>query len=128
MVGDWRGEDTAQSIGERLEIEVILDGPPGARSGTYHYVSLTQSALTDIGNRRLDWTDRWQMRTVVVNGQPMQFVHLENLVGPRIGDYVLTSNNVLVPQFDLRRIDLSPNALRVSLYPVPRGTFGYGRA
>ncbi len=127
IIGDWRGQDITQSLDQRTEVEIILDGPPGARSGTYHYASLTQGAELDIGNRRLDWTDRWRAQPLAVDGRQMQIVHLDNLAGPHIDDFVLTPDNILVPLPDPLRPDLSGAAFHVALYPVSPTSFGYGR-
>ena len=127
VVGDWRGQDSAQSLDQRIEVELILDGPPGAQGGTYHYISLKQATDTDVGNRRLDWTDQWRARPYAVDGRQMQLVHLDRLAGPRIDDFILTPDNILVPLPDPAHPDVSKAALRVALYPLPRTSFGYGR-
>ena len=127
VVGDWRGEEPSRATIYQTRIEVILDGVPGAQSGTYHYVALNSGDDLGLGERHLAWTDRWQMRPVVVNGQTMQLVHLANLAGAHISDFILTPQGVLLPQPDLAHPDLSAQAYRVALVPVPRDSFGYGR-
>lgn len=127
VVGDWRGHEPSAVTSYQTSIEVILDGSPGARSGTYHYDALNQGEDFEGGDRHLAWTDRWTMRPVTIGGQTMQAVHLDRLVGGRIGNYILTPQGSLVPQADPAHPDLSANAYRLALLPVPRDTFGYGR-
>ena len=127
VIGDWRG--VAQTISDYYyaRIELILDGPPGATSGEYHYNRLNQQGAAGNGQRYIEWGDRWTSRVITVDGKPATLVHLANLPDASIPNYLLLSDGRLVPEADLNHIDLTRAALRFALAPVPRDTFGYGR-
>lgn len=127
VVGDWRGQEPSRATIYQTRIEVILDGLPGAKAGTYHYQAESQGDDLGLGDRDLSWTDHWEMRPIAVGGVPMQAVHLAHLAGAHINDFILTPRGVLVPQPNLATPDLSADAYRVALVPVPRDSFGYGR-
>ena len=127
IVGDWRDEEPSRAVSLETNIEIILDGLPGATEGTYHYSSLITGEQIDFESREVRWSDRWHMRPITVDGQAMRLVHLDRLVGSNLRDFILTPQNILVPQVNPNRPDLSRNTYLVALYPVPRNTYGYGR-
>ena len=127
IVGDWTGIEETIAVSYYARIEVILDGPPGATSGTYHYVRLLQIDGGQSGPQELRWTDRWTEHTVVADGRTFSVIHLDRLPNPHIADFVRTADGLLVPVIHPAHPDLSRNAFIWALKPVPRGTFGYGR-
>ncbi len=127
MFGDWRGRQTSQVLFYQTEIELILDGPANATTGTYQYVATNNAPLLGLNERRFEWSDRWELHPFVVDGRPMRVVHLSRLAGARTPDFILTPDDVMVPLPNPAHPDLSANALLSSLYPVPRGRHGYGR-
>ncbi len=127
VVGDWRGIDETISPSYYAHVEVILDGPPGATTGTYHYVRLVQSDVSTPDQHFENWSDRWTSRPISVGGQTLTLIHLDNLLEAHLADFILTRDDLLVPIANPSRPDLSRDALTYALSPVPRGSFGYGR-
>ena len=129
VVGDWRGEQPSINLSYSIDTELILDGPPGATSGTYHLISRVRDA--EFGGHSLDnvrWTDQWERRTLQdASGRPYPTIHLTRAPGVQRSDYILTSNGLLVPLIETAHPDVSPAALRFALVPLPRTAFGYGR-
>ena len=128
VLGDWHGIESTLAVSYDARIEIILDGPPGATAGTYHYVRLLQ--IDDgigPGPRYTSWTDRWTSRPVDVGGTTVPLIHLAHLPDAAIPDYLHLPNDLLLPVPNPARPDLSPHAFRYALQPEPRGTYGFGR-
>lgn len=128
IVGDWRGSQPAISYYYQRVTELILDGPPDANAGTYHLVTRTMQPFFADRQDNYRWTDTWQKRMrQTATGQPYLTLHLDHAPGTQDPDYIWTSNNLLVPLIDPSHPDISKDALRVALYPLPRTAYGYGR-
>ncbi len=129
VVGDWRGFQPTISSFDNLSTELILDGEPDARAGTYHLVTRAmEPGLVDDPRWNVRWTDQWERRVVQdANGRSYTTIHLHRAPGAQVPDYILTANNLLVPLDNPQHPDLSANALRIALVPLPRSSWGYGR-
>lgn len=129
VVGDWRGVQPSLDAFYSVNTELILDGTPDAVGGTYHLVSVVMDP--NIGGQdqqNVRWTDRWEKRVRQdAAGRAYPTIHLHNAPGTQPSDYILTANNLLVPLVNAARPDVSGNALRYALVPLPRNTYGYGR-
>lgn len=129
VVGDWRGYQLGVSGINNLSTELILDGAPDAQSGTYHLITRAmEPGMIDDPRWNVRWTDHWERR-VLQDAQSQSYVsiHLHNAPNAETPDYIVTSNDLLVPVPNTRHPDLSPDAMRVALMPLPRTTWGYGR-
>jgi hypothetical protein len=129
VVGDWRGSQPSIVQWYRTVTELILDGSPGAMSGTYHLVINTPGLATLSGASSFRrWSDRWEVRMLKdANGQPYEVVHLFNVPGTQRPDYALTKDNLLIPIYNEAHPDFSEAGRRIALYPLPRTAYGYGR-
>lgn len=127
ILGDWRGNVPSRSVLYDEQVELILDGAPDATAGTYHLVVNRPSTELGVPAHRLDWADRWTRRDVVVGGRHLTQFALANVPEARVGVYTMIDGGLLVPTIDPARPDLSPNATRLALHPVPRSSYGYGR-
>ena len=129
VVGDWRGYQPAISSFDDLSTELILDGLPGAQSGTYHLITRAEEpGLVDDPRWNVRWTDQWQRRVVHgADGSSYVTIHLHRAPDAQVPDYLMTAHNLLVPLDNLAHPDLSSNAIRIALVPLPRDSWGYGR-
>ena len=129
VVGDWRGYQPSITSFDNLSTELILDGPPEATSGTYHLITRAEDpGLVDDPRWNVRWTDHWERRVVQgADGHSYVTIHLHEAPDAEVPDYVMTANDLLVPLNNLDHPDLSPNAIRIALVPLPRTSWGYGR-
>jgi len=129
VVGDWRGYQLGLTGLNNLYTQLILDGEPDAQSGTYHLVTKAmEPGLTDDPRWNVRWTDHWERRTLqVAQAQTYISIHLFNAPNAETPDYLLTSNGSLLPVPNTKHPDLSPEAMKTALVPLPRTSWGFGR-
>jgi hypothetical protein len=129
VLGDWRGSQPSLDPYHSRTVELILDGTPDSVSGTYHLLTLVMTP--DLGgqdNQNLRWTDRWEKRVLTDGtGARIITIHLHHAPDTQLSDYLLSSNGLLVPLIHPEHPDLSPEAMRIALVPLPRTAWGYGR-
>jgi len=123
VVGDWHGE-VPESGAEQI-VELVLDGTPDASSGRYEVAITTTNTDNGGGGGTERWAGTWQ-REQAVDGQPV--FHLLNDLTGSINRYELGTDAALHPMGRGNRMDTSPAAGLYTLYPEPRGGWGYGRA
>ena len=126
-MGVWRGQQSTRVVIYPEEVEIILDGAPGARTGIYHYSTTISGTWAEVDERHFEWSNQWEMRPIVIGGVPMRVVHLDRLAGAHTPDYILTPDDLLIPLPEPAHPNVSAAGRRVALYPVPRGSYGYGR-
>jgi hypothetical protein len=126
IFGDWRGDQPTRVTGFTQTVELVLEGPPGAQSGSYRIATTVHDPQPcgEHGTRR--WSDIWTSEPRVANGHLQTNIHLHNTLPGEINTYELT------PDGSLRAVDrngqgdkLQAGKLNV-LSPVSQGP-GYGQ-
>ena len=95
VYGSWRGTQPGPITNYPKEVELVLNGLPGAQSGTYRIASTQQGpgATVDSGTRR--WGDSWSSEQRVEDGIPQTIIHLHNTLPGDISTYAVAADGTL---------------------------------
>jgi hypothetical protein len=126
VFGDWRGTQPSGAAEFSKSVELVLNGPSNARSGTYQIATTDYNSGLVGGNDTRRWGGSWTSEQRVVDGQTQTIIHLHNILPGAISTYELASDGSLHVVDPNGQVDGSPDAKLFVLSPVPRGP-RYGR-
>jgi hypothetical protein len=127
VFGDWRGTQPSGAAQYSKMVELVLNGPPDAQSGTYRIATTEYNpgALSGNGGTRR-WGDAWTSEQRVVDGRKQMIIHLHNTLPGDLSTYELGSDGSLHVVDPNGQVDRTPAAKLYVLSPVQQGP-RYGR-
>ncbi len=126
VFGDWRGTQPSGAASFPKSVELVLEGPPGAQSGTYRIATTEYNPGEFSGNGTRRWADSWTSEQRVVDGRTQTIIHLHNTLPGDLSTYELGADGALHVVNPNGQVDRSPAARLYVLSPVPQGP-RYGR-
>ena len=89
LLGEWRGAQPGIQINVPKQIDLTLNGEPGAATGTYYVTSIDPDPNLLVGHDEQQWGGTWVRTDRTINGQPISIFTLKDILPNLIGSWAL---------------------------------------
>ena len=89
LVGEWRGPQPGIQVNVPKEVDLTLNGEPGAPTGSYYITSIDPDPNLLVGHDEQEWGGTWVRTDRTINGEPVSIFTLQNLPPNLLGTWAL---------------------------------------
>lgn len=124
VFGEWQGNQPGGNADTPDQVDLVLEGGPGATSGQYHITTTVQNPNQFSSNGTQEWGGRWTSVQRDTQGGSTQFITLHDHLASEVGGYALGADGKLHALDPRGSIDTSRDGVLYTLSPVrPRGVY-----